>query len=89
MYSAMARKIEAGGVISQFGFTPAVSYCGGSHHRFKERNVQFYCDNMGVVKVNFLSTFYIHVPGICNSLADALSHLQWERFHQLAPKADV
>ncbi|XP_060110738.1 vomeronasal type-2 receptor 26-like [Heteronotia binoei] len=29
-----------------------------------------------------------HVPGVSNGVADALSHQQMERFHQLAPDAD-
>ena len=29
-----------------------------------------------------------HIPGVDNSVADALSRLQFHRFHQLAPEAD-
>ena len=29
-----------------------------------------------------------HIPGIQNSLADALSRFHWQEFRQLAPEAD-
>lgn len=29
-----------------------------------------------------------HVPGVCNTIADAISRSQWERFRELAPEAD-
>ena len=29
-----------------------------------------------------------HIPGICNAISDALSHLQVQLFRQLAPQAD-
>ncbi|KAM4045389.1 uncharacterized protein ACNLHF_009217 [Anomaloglossus baeobatrachus] len=31
----------------------------------------------------------VHVPGVCNSVADALSRFQWDRFRSLAPMAEV
>ncbi|KAM3916024.1 uncharacterized protein RB166_015396 [Leptodactylus fuscus] len=30
----------------------------------------------------------VHVPGVCNDVADALSRLQWDRFRRLAPEAE-
>ena len=29
-----------------------------------------------------------HIPGVCNAISDALSHLQVQLFRQLAPQAD-
>ncbi|KAM3936010.1 uncharacterized protein RB166_003095 [Leptodactylus fuscus] len=31
----------------------------------------------------------VHVPGVSNVIADSLSRFQWERFHAVAPDADV
>ena len=28
-----------------------------------------------------------HIPGVTNSIADALSHFHWQDFHRLAPEA--
>ena len=38
-------------------------------------------------KANFV-VFVVHIPGTANSLADALSRLQVELFHELHPKAN-
>lgn len=32
--------------------------------------------------------FAVHVPGVENDVADALSRLQWDRFRRLAPEVD-
>jgi len=35
-----------------------------------------------------LNVCVLHVPGICDDIADALSHFQMEKFRKLAPKAN-
>ena len=35
-----------------------------------------------------LNVCVVHVPGVCNDIADALSHFQMDRFWKLAPTAN-
>ena len=35
-----------------------------------------------------LNVCIVHVPGVCNDIADALSHFQMDRFQKLAPNAN-
>ena len=70
--------------------------------RFANRKVRFHCDNLGVVQaINSLSASCLlgscnfwscvvakHVAGVSNSVADALSHSQWEWFRLLVPEAE-
>ena len=35
-----------------------------------------------------LNVCVVHVPGVCNDIADALSHFQMEKFQKLAPTAN-
>lgn len=96
-------------LLELFPIVVAVKIWGGA---FRNKRVQFNCDNMGVVNANTISApsppvvrllrrlvlqclslndfvYAVHMPGVCNTVADALSHLQWERFHQLAPEAEA
>ena len=36
-----------------------------------------------------LNVCIVHIPGICNDIADSLSHFQMDRFRKLAPQANT
>jgi len=50
---------------------------------------------MGLVRLLFCASRHninvcvIHIPGICNDMADCLSHFQMEKFRRLAPGSKV
>lgn len=65
---------------------------------FRNKKVRFHCDNLGVVTaINNLVllclclnvfVYAVHIPGVSNRIADALSRSQWKEFRVLAPEAE-
>jgi len=37
---------------------------------------------------HYINVCIIHVPGVCNDIADSLSHFQIQRFKQIVPNAN-